>query len=827
MNANVLTNIVTGCVAILAAFSVHSATLVVDSLADDVFPNHLGQLFDAGGNPVVLTAQKCALRMATVASNIDGPVGNLDNTSTQFYGCVAQVTSPPTLFAPGSSDIINFAPAIAGGTINLNANKGMDIDGTGEQLAMLWFTGPVSLDGSAGTSSRITLDAGATPTTNRRIMRFQELSTATRNSAGTSAWAQVLSLNLRNSRQASLGGCMFSAESVRLIDVEFSNCESANGLGGAFFAAATDTASTSFRPNVRMSRVTFKGNRAINPTTAASGQGGAFLIGTSSNGRVGHVSLSDVTVGGATLADGNTSSGQFGGGLIVNADSVTITNSRFENNVASNGGVGGLLITGTLSSAVTIVNTTFTKNSATGPVGALRINNNGSSTILLQGVDVTSNQAASIAGIEVVQNSGAIVADRLNVLQNTAVQNTGGALFHFNSSPSGITISDSSFSANRVTDGSTGGLSIGNNVSPVQLLRVAINGNQVTKGASTYAGSGGANFFNNTAVTLTDSTVNDNSSDFHVGAMAVSASFIPYDPNTGLPVTTLPPTTNTFTLERTTVSGNATTAASNGFASSYWTTPGIYRILNSTISGNSVASGCGGGLTFDGFNPSTQSNSMQVVIRNSTVARNTGQCDEALSVFAYNPAAQNQGAFSGSITLESSILGGRAFPSPSSVMNALNGIPIAATNSLLENAGGPFTAACGANGVLCAVDAKLAALGANGGTTRTLALLATSPAIDTGSNSLNLTGDQRLAARNQGAGVDMGAFESTPAGSCALDMDGVGGVQAAKEGLVLVRSMLGMTDANAVVGTGITQSQWSAVKANLNANCGTAGSFAP
>jgi hypothetical protein len=36
-----------------------------------------------------------------------------------------------------------------------------------------------------------------------------------------------------------------------------------------------------------------------------------------------------------------------------------------------------------------------------------------------------------------------------------------------------------------------------------------------------------------------------------------------------------------------------------------------------------------------------------------------------------------------------------------------------------------------------------------------------------------------------------------------------------------------MSDADAVVGTGITQPQWSATKANLNANCGTTGSFAP
>ena len=96
--------------------------------------------------------------------------------------------------------------------------------------------------------------------------------------------------------------------------------------------------------------------------------------------------------------------------------------------------------------------------------------------------------------------------------------------------------------------------------------------------------------------------------------------------------------------------------------------------------------------------------------------------------------------------------------------------------------------------------------------------------------SLNHDGqltDQRGAARLQGAAVDMGAYE-TPAGSltnCSLDMDGDSLVQANKEGLVLVRAMLGFSTANAVVGSGISQAQWAAVKANLNANCGT--SFTP
>jgi len=56
-------------------------------------------------------------------------------------------------------------------------------------------------------------------------------------------------------------------------------------------------------------------------------------------------------------------------------------------------------------------------------------------------------------------------------------------------------------------------------------------------------------------------------------------------------------------------------------------------------------------------------------------------------------------------------------------------------------------------------------------------------------------------------------------------MDGDNQVRANKEGLVLLRSMLGFSGAAVVNGTGISQGQWDTVRNNLNANCGT--SFTP
>ena len=63
-------------------------------------------------------------------------------------------------------------------------------------------------------------------------------------------------------------------------------------------------------------------------------------------------------------------------------------------------------------------------------------------------------------------------------------------------------------------------------------------------------------------------------------------------------------------------------------------------------------------------------------------------------------------------------------------------------------------------GNITGVDPQLAALAANGGTTPTQALTATSPAIDVGNNTGAPATDQRGAARPVGASVDIGAFEA-------------------------------------------------------------------
>jgi hypothetical protein len=808
---------------LLAAVPASAATITVNSLLDDVFPDVAGNITPA------LTAPKCTLRMAIASANLDLPVGGATN------GCVAAAS---TVYITAGSDAILFDAAIAGGTILLDATQAMPIVNTTSINHILWITGPTSIDGSAGTANSITLDGGLTASniTNKRILNVAEVTpTATESRAGSSINADISSVKFQNAQVDSAGGCVLSFESLSLFAVDFTNCvvtntpTTATASGGALFMRAADNNFGTFRPDARLRFVTFKGNKALAGGSATNPGGGAFFLG-SSTGRMGHVALINVTVGGATVADQNYADGGYGGGSITRADSVSVSSSTFQGNVAQNGEVGGLRI-GSMNgtSPVSILFSSFLDNKAKTGNGGLSVASNVGSTVALGFVTVSGNTAQFNGGVNLSNNLSVLVSDT-TIASNVASSGVGGLNLTGNSGT--VLLGDVEISNNRVTDGSSGGFNISSNTGVVQIRRTLIANNAVQKGTSSYAGNGGGAITRNTSVTMTDSTVSGNTSDFHVSALALGASFSPFDSATGLPVATLPPTTNSITFNRVTVSGNVTSgvaAGGNGFAVMYIDSPGIYTFLNSTITGNTVTGGCGGAFSIGAFNPSTQTNATRVVFRHSTLARNTAtQCQEAGSIGAFNPAAPSSSpAINGSLVFESSVLGGRqATSNPVDIFFTSDPSKVTITNTLIENNGDSLSARCGLSGNICNVDAKLDALASHGGPTQTLRLLPGSPAINTGSNSTSQATDQRGAARAQGAAADMGAYE-TPAGSafaCNLDMDGDSLLSPTKEGLVLVRAMLGFSGSNVTAGTGLTAS-WATIRANLNANCGT--NFAP
>jgi Right handed beta helix region/Ser-Thr-rich glycosyl-phosphatidyl-inositol-anchored membrane family/Fibronectin type III domain len=178
-----------------------------------------------------------------------------------------------------------------------------------------------------------------------------------------------------------------------------------------------------------------------------------------------------------------------------------------------------------------------------------------------------------------------------------------------------------------------------------------------------------------------------------------------------------------LTVNGSTFSGN-TSALKGGAIYNY---VGSVGVANSTFSGN-VASGNGGGI----YN---QTGSL--LVRNST--------------FSNNSAGGSGGggiANSGSLLYDNTIIanstGGDCINS-----GTLNS---GSTNNLVEDGSCPAALSLSGN-------PQLGPLANNGGPTQTFALLANSPAIDAGSDTLCTSTDQRGVSRPQGAHCDIGAYE--------------------------------------------------------------------
>lgn len=179
------------------------------------------------------------------------------------------------------------------------------------------------------------------------------------------------------------------------------------------------------------------------------------------------------------------------------------------------------------------------------------------------------------------------------------------------------------------------------------------------------------------------------------------------------------------------------------------------QIVNSTISGNvaaTIGTGAGGIGTYG---------NVALEISNSTVSTNAAQGGAPGGIGVTTGAtvpASGSNALAGTLTLTSSILGGNTAPDVGSD-GSVPSLQVSATRSLVTSIQAGATIV-GANNIQ-GVSPGLGGLAFNGGSTRTQAVLAGSPAIDAGSNPLSLTTDQRGAGfpRTIGAGTDIGAYE--------------------------------------------------------------------
>ena len=769
----------------LPASPTWAATITVNSLADDVFSDSVGVW--------AATATKCTLRMAIAASNADQDIGGPT-------GCVATGT-----YATLGRDTIRFTGLT--GTITL-ANQSMytpDFDNITNPQHILIVRQPTIFIGPGATV--LTIDGGHTAGTPRTagIMQISSASNTT----------SIDGLKFANARALGVyGGCIQASASLFLSNVGFEACISEGngtivGWGGALNVFGNSTRSRS----VTMTDVAFNNNKALlGSVTTDTSAAGAFTLGSNGVATLSAVVLRNVTVN-------NNEAQSAGGGRISGAKSVAVINSSFTSNQTTLGSNGGLDIRN-IDGPITLRDVTITGNSAATDRGGLSINNGSvkaQASVVATGLKVNNNTATRyIAGTSITQTDNVVIensefnGNTLNVATTTG--NIGGISLDNNNT---IAVRDSSISNNTVNDGPQAGMIVYSNGSVI-MERLKIQGNRTTKSGSNFSGYAAAQIYRNSEFRLISSEISGNTSADY-GVFAVEASFGDRD-GSGNAVSPLPPVTNTVSIENVTISNN--TSLNNMLI---LTTPGIYTVSNTTVANNAVTAGCGGGISGGAYNPFSAANAFQLRIRSSTIVRNTvGRCQTAVGIGSWTGTAE--GPFNGSVIVESSILG-LDVPTGSTKDSVYVSDPskLTVTNSLLEGSGNSASSQCNSNGNRCNVNPKLDTLANNGGFTQTMRLLPGSPAIDTGSNSALLATDQRGAARTQGTFTDIGAYE-TPAGSaaqCKLDMDGDNAVLAMKEGLVLLRSMLGMTSTAATANTGITQAQWDATRTNLNANCGT------
>lgn len=201
--------------------------------------------------------------------------------------------------------------------------------------------------------------------------------------------------------------------------------------------------------------------------------------------------------------------------------------------------------------------------------------------------------------------------------------------------------------------------------------------------------------------------------------------------------------------------GNASGAAGGGGAGLGGAIFGYdaqITVTNSTFTGNYAVRGVAGGtVAHNGADAGgaifTVAGALHVV--NSTITGNETTGDGA-GIVVYKPSAE-----AASLVLENSIVAGNTGRDECFVINGVNAT---GSNNLVTPHG--TDARTGCPGITEVDDPQLGPLQLNPpGLTPTMALAATSPALDTANGAVAPSQDQRGVARPQGVGADIGAFE--------------------------------------------------------------------
>jgi len=374
LGANALLSIVL----ILISGAIHSATLTVDAAVD--------------ADPAISGDSNCTLREAISDINVGTASADCPNSGAVF----------------GTSDMITFAPALAGATITL---AGVSLPFVGVDLSIV---GPVPGDPSGMTisgddSSRIFILQSAGPGT--ITVGFSNL-TLTAGSGGfiqsggaiasfsadvelidvdlTDNFADLeggalsvlngnnailescnISGNSANGTSAGGGGGIFVSGDLTLINSQIMNNstsdDDASG-GGVFVGGAATIVNSSITGNSTSGSsangggvAVESGNLTINSGTISNNQ----TLGTGADGGGVYLDAADANISAASIAGNLTLSGN-GGGILANNSNLNMINSTVSGNAAAGDG-GGILSSGGGAQSVALVHTTVAFNTAGGP----------------------------------------------------------------------------------------------------------------------------------------------------------------------------------------------------------------------------------------------------------------------------------------------------------------------------------------------------------------------------------------------------------------------------------------------------------------------------
>jgi len=402
---------------------------------------------------------------------------------------------------------------------------------------------------------------------------------------------------------------------------------------------------------------------------------------------------------------------------------------------ASNSNPGGDSIAFSVNGTFTLSGAANDDNGGTGDLDikqSLSINGNGAANTILDG-----------GGIERIFDVFPSAASTFFVtsltLQNGDTRTTafkeGGAMYLHNN----VT---ATFGICRIINNFSGSNGAIENRGALTIISSELSGNQTIPSAGSAAGGG---IHNQGSLVVSYTTITNNLVRGEGGGIATAASV-----------------GATVTINNSTISGNTASITGGGLGNgggiSTTGNQSTINITNSTISGN-YADNSGGGLYLVTPGGGTGNATLESV----TLTNNTADFDNN-GAGAGGGVAQN----TANLTIQNTIVAGN-FNSVSSVRDDISGSAQAVS---AYNLVGDGTGLAGiSNGVnnnqigsgATPLNALLAPLAANGGATQTHALLAASPARDTGNSSENI--DQRSLARPFGVADDIGALElATPTG---------------------------------------------------------------